>query len=160
MTPRRLEGRHVLMIFLGFFALILTANVTMATLAIRTFSGEDTKSAYVKGLAYNDTLTRREQALAAGYRITADAARTPEGLVLVEAAATIPAGAPQPVVVTATLRHPTNANLDRKADLTADGAGRFTASLADVPVGNWDVKVTVSAEGNELVEARRRVWLP
>ena len=50
---KELTGRHVLYMILGFFGVVLLANVVFVYLAMDTFTGLATEGAYVKGLSYN-----------------------------------------------------------------------------------------------------------
>lgn len=157
---RTLTGRHVLFIFMAFFLTITGVNALMVTFAVKTFSGEDTATPYVKGLAYNETLARAEVEAQSGYAVAIAAVRDDLGRVTFTADVT-KSGAPATgIAATARLRHPANAHLDRALPLTAAVDGRFTTTLETLPPGRWDIEVTVTKNGAELYQARDRLWLP
>lgn len=154
-----LTGRHALFIFLGFFITVTAVNGLMVTLAVRTFSGEDLPSAYVKGLNYNATLAARDAERRSGYAIAASASRS-AGAVRI-AAAVSRSGAPVPgdIAVLATLRHPTNAHLDRTVTLEAAPDGGFATIVEGLAPGQWDLVVVLRQSGETIYEARTRQWL-
>lgn len=157
---RTLTGRHVLFIFMAFFLTITGVNALMVTFAVKTFSGEDTSTPYVKGLAYNETLARASAEAQSGYAVAINGIRDDQGRVTFTADVSH-AGAPATgIAATARLRHPTNAHLDRALPLTAAPDGRFTATLETLSPGRWDIEVTVTRDGAELYQARDRLWLP
>lgn len=160
MTRRGLTGRHVLLIFAAFFLTIIGVNALMVTFAIGTFSGEDVKGAYVKGLDYNRTLEKRAAEAASGYAATVEGARRADGVVRLEAHLTLNGAAADGAAVEALVRHPANAHLDRTVTLTAAGDGLYAAEIADLPAGRWDAEITVSRAGAEVLQERVRLWLP
>lgn len=157
---RQLTGRHVLLIFLAFFITVTGVNALMVTFAIRSFSGEDVTSAYVKGLNYNATLEQRDAEARSGFAIAASAARSANGDTEVDAVVTRNGGTDiGDVTVVATLRHPANAHLDRTLALAPQGDGRFAASTPALVAGQWDLVITVQHGDDTLYEARSRQWL-
>lgn len=158
--PKTLTGRHVLLIFLAFFITVTGVNALMVTFAIKTFSGEDVSGAYVKGLDYNQTLARDAAEARSGYAVAVTGSRRADGAVTITADVTENAAAASGITVTAHLRHPTNAHLDRDLELVPGGDGRFAASVAGVSAGHWDIETTVTRDGAELYQARNSLWLP
>ena len=156
---RTLTGRHVLLIFLAFFLTITGVNALMVTYAIGTFSGEDTSTPYVKGLAYNETIARAEAEARSGYAVAMTGARDASGRATFSIDVTHDGGPAAAISAVARLRHPANAHLDRDLPLTAEGDGRFTAAVETLSPGRWDVEVTVTRDGAELYQARDRLWL-
>lgn len=157
---RTLKGSHVLAIFLAFFCTITGVNAIMVTYAISSFSGEDVSTPYVKGLNYNAALAQRDAEARSGFTISANAERTPDGVTQI-AAQIMHNGeaAPDDIAVTATLRHPANAHLDRAVPLTPRGQGAFAATVPDLTPGQWDLVIAVQRGGDTLYEARMRAWL-
>lgn len=156
---RTLTGRHVLLIFLGFFLTIVGVNAVMVTFAVRTFSGEDVAMPYAKGLAYNQTLDRQAAEARSGYAVAIDGAREADGRVGIQITVTQMGDPASGIAVTARLRHPVNAHLDRPIALDPAGNGRFRALEALAP-GRWDIEVTVNRDAAEVYQARDRLWLP
>jgi nitrogen fixation protein FixH len=160
MTERRLTGRHVLLIFMGFFVTIVGANAAMVTFALKTFSGTDVDGAYLKGLEYNKTLEQRAAEAQTGYAATVEAARDGAGLVQIAARYRLGGVPADGLTVAAVLRHPANAHLDRALTLTASGDGFYRGDVADLPAGQWDLVLTAATDGRDVLEARKRLWLP
>lgn len=63
-----LKGRHVLMVLVGFFGVMLIVNAIFVYFALATFSGGDTSNPYRKGLDYNETLAAAERLAARGWQ--------------------------------------------------------------------------------------------
>ena len=155
-----LKGGHVLAMFLAFFLTVTGVNAIMVTYAISSFSGEDVSAAYVKGLNYNAALAQRDAEAHSGFAIAARAERAPGGATQITAEVTQNGGAPSgDIEVSATLRHPANAHLDRTVPLARNGQGAFTAAVADLTAGQWDLVIAVQRGGDTLYEARSRAWL-
>lgn len=161
MTQQKtLTGRHVLLIFGAFFLTIIGVNVLMATLAVKTFSGEDVKGAYVKGLAYNETIAQAEAEARSGYAGVIKAERGAGGAVALDVALTRDGAAVRDVAATARMRHPTNAYLDRSVELTEGVEGHRVASVDGLQAGRWDIEIIVSRDGAEVYRMRDQLWLP
>jgi len=59
---RRINGWHMTAIFVGFFGVIIAVNITMATLATRSFGGTVVDNSYVASQRFNTWLeAAREQ---------------------------------------------------------------------------------------------------
>ena len=161
MTPAAgLKGGHVLAIFLAFFLTVTGVNALMVTFAISSFSGEDVSSAYVKGLNYNAALAQHDAEGRSGFAVVAHAERASDGTTRIDAEVTQNGAFPQSdIAVTATLRHPANAHLDRTVPLALNGQGAFTAVVPDLNAGQWDLVIAVQRGGDTLYEARSRAWL-
>jgi nitrogen fixation protein FixH len=69
MTEARLKGGHVLAMFIGFFAVVIAANVTLAWQAIATFPGVEVANSYVASQSF-DAERMAQQAL--GWSLTPD----------------------------------------------------------------------------------------
>lgn len=66
----RITGKHVLYTLIGFFLVVLAANVIFISLAVRTFPGEKEEKSYLQGLNYNDRLATRSEQAALGWKGT------------------------------------------------------------------------------------------
>ena len=63
-APRQqqgLRGRHVLWVFLGFFATVFVVNGAMIYSAVSTYSGLVANEPYRKGLHYNERIAAAER---------------------------------------------------------------------------------------------------
>ena len=69
----RLQGRHVLFMVVGFFAVIIAVDGYFMSLAIKTFPGQVSATPFEDGLAYNRTLARHDAQARLGHRADAEA---------------------------------------------------------------------------------------
>lgn len=71
-SPRRAEftGRHMLMIMLAFFGVIIAVNLGMARLAGSSFGGLVVKNSYVASQEFNEKLEQSREQLALGWTPT------------------------------------------------------------------------------------------
>ena len=68
---RQLTGRHVLMIFVGAFGLIIAVNLTLAFKAVSTFPGVEVKNSYIASQGF-DRNRAAQEALGWDLRTTLD----------------------------------------------------------------------------------------
>ncbi|EIE53123.1 nitrogen fixation protein FixH [Salipiger aestuarii] len=132
----RLNGWHVLAIFVGAFAVIIGVNLALAWNAVATFPGLEVANSYVASQTFDD---RRAAQEALGW--TVDAQATDGQIVL---AITDAKGYPvQPRTLSAKVGRTTSSRDDRTPDFTFDGR----AYTADDPLatGYWNVWLTAEA---------------
>jgi nitrogen fixation protein FixH len=155
-----LKGWHVLAMLLTFFGVTIAVNVVFTTYALSTFSGEDVSKPYLRGLEYNKTLAARaEQARlkwTASIEVTREDASDAVVTVWIAGAN---GEAESGLAVTALLKRPTDANLDRTVTLESMGQGQYRGHARDVAAGQWDVVARVGAGEAPSFEAERRVML-
>ena len=131
-------------LFVGFFGLVLAANVVMIWLAVSTWNGLETENAYQKGLAFNQKLEAARAQAALGW--TVDLELDPAG--------------PEPAAVEVQVQdrfgsfitdadvrvrlvRPTHAGHDVTTALAHQTGGTY-AALVDLPLaGQWDVETLV-----------------
>ncbi len=75
----RLKGFHVLMIAITFFGSVITVDVTMAILAIKTFSGIEAEKPYERGLAFNRDIEAAKVQDARNWNVTQHVIREENG---------------------------------------------------------------------------------
>lgn len=159
-AERRLTGRHVLALALGFLAVVLGANLVFIYLALDSFSGLSTQQAYRAGLAYNETLSAAEAQRRLGWQ----AALSIEPLAGDEARLVLSlhdrAGRPlEDLEVSGELRRPTHAGADRDVTLERAGPGRYEMQVALPLRGQWDVRVVARSRDGKRFELEKRLWL-
>lgn len=134
-TTGPFTGRHIAVILVAFFAVVITVNIYMARNAIGTFGGVVVENSYVASQNYNKWLDEAAREKALGW--TATAKRDADGRVLVTLTGA-PAG--DGVRLNGDAWHP----LGRLPDQTlhfrrqADGAWRSDAAL---PAGRWKLRL-------------------
>jgi nitrogen fixation protein FixH len=151
-----LKGWHVLSMTLGFFALVIGVNVTFAVLAMRTFPGEVSKTAYEDGLAYDKTLAKRAEQARLGWTAEVEADQG-AGRILVRFADA--RGAPlQSLSVVGELRRPATEAGARRIELRPLGRGLYGGEAPGAG-GGWDLELTArDAQGHRFQAERRIVW--
>jgi nitrogen fixation protein FixH len=138
-APRTFTGRHMTMILVAFFGVVITVNMVMARAAVGTFGGTVVDNSYVASQNYNDWLAqgRAQRALGWDAVLSRDAA----GHLLVTLTAS---GQPmaEGSAVSATARPPLGRAETKNVRFTALGEGRYR-SVDPLAAGRQDVKLTV-----------------
>lgn len=130
---RKLTGRHVLLITVTAFAIIIGANVAMLMAATGSFPGLVVKNSYVASQEWN---TRTDAQASLGWNARIGYADGALHVVLVDRAGR-PVAGPE---LTARIGRPTDARSDRTLVLSpADGV--YTASV-DLGSGRWLVDIS------------------
>jgi nitrogen fixation protein FixH len=157
--PRHLTGRAVLLCMLGFFTVVAGVNAVMMTAAIRTMPGLEVKNSYVASQHYNADIAAMRAQTARGWatqlqvRLAQGTARV--GVDMADAGSTPLTG----LAVTARLAHPVDRNADREVALTETAPGHYTASLAGIHAGAWDVVLEAGRGEAVAFRSRNRVHL-
>ncbi len=126
---RRFTGWHFTAIITAFFGVVVTVNMTMAVLAVRTFGGVVVENSYVASQEYNRWLVEARRQERLGWKIAP--ALDPSRHVTV---ATSVAG----VAVSGFARHP----LGREDDIPLR-FGHDMRSDRALPPGRWAVHLLV-----------------
>ncbi|MCX7668748.1 MAG: FixH family protein [Anaerolineae bacterium] len=135
---RQLTGRHVLMICLAFFGVIIAVNVLLAVKAVSTFPGLEVENSYVASQTF-DADRAAQQALGWELAKSYDAERGELRLTFTDAR-----GFAAPVrALKVLVGRPTDATDDRYPDFTELG-GSFVAPLRLAP-GKWMLHVEARA---------------
>ena len=155
----RLTGRGVLLWLFGFFGIIFAMNFYFIMVSSATFRGEDEQKPYLQGVEFNQTLARRAEQRALGWKAGITAIRLTDGHVRIEITALDRNGkAVRDAALAGELRHPSDENRDRALRLTQVAPGIYQVELNGISAGIWDVLVH-SADAHAPFEAERRVWV-
>ncbi len=156
---KELTGRGTLMILLASFGIVFAVNGYMAAEAIQTFRGDDEDHAYLQGIDYNLTLDRRAAQRALGWQAAIGAKRDSSGVLHIALSMTGRNGQPlKHLSLDGLLRHPTDANRDRRLHLTETRDGFYSGALAQVTPGAWNL-VVEDPSSKTPFEAERSLWL-
>lgn len=134
----RFTGRHMALIMVAFFAVVIAVNVLMATLASRSFTGVVVENSYVASQHFNRWLDEARAEDRLGWKATAR--RESDGRLFV-ALAGVPAGAQ----VKGDAWHPLGRSPDHALRFAAV-AGGFR-SVEAIPAGRWRIRIEVMAAG-------------
>lgn len=154
-ATREFTGRHMLMVILGFFGVVIAANLALAFFAAGSWTGLIVPNSYVASQEYNHVLEQAAHQDALGW--TSYAAFR-DGQVRLEIADRN--GAPVPALsVTGVIGRPTHEDEDRTLGFTRV-SGPVFAAKAPLDPGVWVLDVT--AEGPPSVTYRQtfRLWVP
>lgn len=150
-TPKPFTGRHMLLISLGFFAVVLAANLTMAISSARTWTGLVVENSYVASQQFQSVHDAINRQVAAGWKLDL---RYDDGMVVFAALD----GAGVPLVlsgVSAFVRRPVGGHDDTSVPLQLQD-GRYVAAIS-LPAGVWDITVTTEATPLGAISFEHRV---
>lgn len=146
-------GRHMAMIIVAFFAVVVGVNVTMATLARWSWSGLVVRNTYVASQEFNGKVAAAREQAALGWSARLDLADGRVEVALVDAG-----GRAVPLEsARLNLRSPATDREDSSVALTRDGdafAGKL--SLRD---GAWVAEIVATAAGGREWHDTRRILI-
>lgn len=146
--PREFTGRHMLMVFVGAFSIIISVNLALAFNAVKTFPGLEVKNSYVASQEFNTRKTAQESL---GWSVYASASADQIKLEITDRD-----GNPVEVAkLTATLGRATHVQDDQTPDFQFDGAAYVAP--AKLGAGNWNIRMV--ARDKSGTEFRQRVIL-
>jgi len=158
---RRLTGRTVLICILTFFGVIISVNVTMMSLAIKTLPGTEVENAYQSGLVYNREISAAHAQEARGWRVAAHVGRGPDGHGSVGVEAHDASGvALRGVTFSARLVRPADSKADHTMMLSEREAGVYRGETEGVAAGQWDLVIEADRDSERLFLSRNRILLP
>ncbi len=145
---RQFTGRHMLMILLAFFGIVIAVNVWMATEAETTFGGEVVENSYVASQHFNRWLAEAREQKALGWQIKAGAQDRHATL-----DARLDRRALAGATITAVAEHPLGLLNDINLHFAEATPGHYVAATP-LPAGRWRLHVSVSHDGRraEFVE--------
>lgn len=142
---KELTGRHVALIFVGMFSVIITVNLALAFNALRTFPGLEVKNSYVASQSF-DRNRAEQQSL--GWKVSA---AVEDGSVTLSV--TDSEGLPVEVdALDATLGRATHVKDDMTPAFIYDGS-RYIAP-ADLAPGNWNIRMVATADDGTVFRQR------
>lgn len=152
-SSNEFTGRHMLLITLAFFGVIITVNTIMAVSASRTWTGLVVQNSYVASQEFQDKADAIRAQHAAGWTfgITYES-----GILLLQ-----PEGNAQSLELTDVqgfIHRPVGGHEDATIVLSATQRG-YEAPI-DLPSGVWDVNITTAATALGVVEREARITVP
>jgi nitrogen fixation protein FixH len=155
--PQQVTGRTVLVALVAFFAVVFAANLTLATFAVTTFGGVETKNAYQAGLAYSREIAAARAQEARHWKIVAVLSPLRADGVTVEVTAKDGAGLPLVGIdLIAAFAHPADRRQDRVVPLNATGSTAYRGRV-EIGPGQWDLVVEASRDGERMFRSKSRV---
>ncbi|MCR4269069.1 FixH family protein [Nitratireductor sp. ZSWI3] len=137
---KEFTGKHMLLIMIAFFGVIVTVNVTMAVLANSSWTGLIVQNSYVASQTFNERAAEGRVQDALGWTGELDVANGAVTYRLVDAG-----GDPIRLDgVHITMHRPVTADEDVALEMTAVGDGTFGAAHGPGD-GTWIVKIEADA---------------
>ncbi|MFN3864296.1 MAG: FixH family protein [Erythrobacter sp.] len=135
--PGTFSGRHVALLFVGGFGIVVAVNLVMASLAVGSFHGTVVDNSYVASQNYNDWLARAAASRRLGWQVRAS--QRDDGRVVLETAR-VPAAAQ----VAAQAERPLGAREATHLAFAPAGEGRW---VSDKPLaeGRWQLRIAIDA---------------
>jgi nitrogen fixation protein FixH len=158
-SVRQITGRHVLAICLGFFGVMLAANMAFVFFALSTFNGGEGGKAYQVGLDYNQTIAAARAQEQRGWSHRIEAATAGRITVLL----TGRDGAPVTgLAVSGDIGRPAADRFTRPLTFQETRPGAYAAETGALNDGNWVVNLAARAKPETetiVYRAKERLWL-
>lgn len=149
----RLTGWHVLAIAVTAFGIIIGVNVFMATKAVSTFPGLETKNSYVASQKFDDDLAGQR---ALGWDVKPT--MTGEQLMLM---ITDDAGLPVRVKdIGGILGRATHVNDDQEPAFKRTMSGAYIADVGALDFGKWELRLEATAENGTPFRQLIELYVP
>ena len=146
---KKFTGKHMALVFVGGFGIVIAVNLLMASFAVGGFHGVVVDNSYVASQNFNGWLEKAEKSRALGWNVRAE--RRADGRVVLTTE-----GVPDSATITADLRRPIGAKDFASltfapagaSDGASDGLGRW---VSDKPVaeGRWTMRMAIAADGQD-----------
>lgn len=155
----RLTGRMVLLILLGFFAVVVSVNLFMAYVAVNTFSGLQDQRPYETGLKFNRTIKNAQIQQEQHWQVSSHYERSTDGQVVLALTMRDGQGRPvEDVTPKVTLVSPVNAARDVTFQLVSKGNGDMVGT-AKADAGQWDLVIEITKDKDEVFRSVSRISL-
>lgn len=151
-TGKGFTGVHMWMLAVGFFGVVIAVNVTVATLAMRSWTGLVVDNSYIASQEFEEKRLAHEAQQAAGWEAILTYAPGAARLVIID-------GARAPIDlgdVTILLNRPVGGHDDKRLDFERKADGSYEAAV-DLPNGLWEATVTATETALGPFEMRGRV---
>lgn len=144
--------------FVLAFLVVLGVNITLVVMAVRTFSGLETNSAYDQGLGYNTTLAEAARNAEIGWHADIVLAPVDSATRHITVKMTDRTGTPLPdLSIKVVMVRPTYAGLDEVVMLKPAEHGVYQADFKPGALGNWDLRLRAEHAGTVWQHSERIV---
>ena len=156
-SPRPITGRTVLLYFVSFFGIIFAMNFYMVRVAISSFSGVETESAYKAGLSFKNDVAVAHAQDARHWSVEASLQRgdTADITITARDAQDRALAGLTPEIH---LAHPTDKRRDLPLEFVEPAPGRFK-SLTPMPDGQWDLVIDLKRDRESVFRSKSRISL-
>ncbi|ESR26441.1 hypothetical protein N177_0941 [Lutibaculum baratangense AMV1] len=144
---------------MGFFAVIFLANGALVYLAMASWNGVETGSAYKDGAHFPKEIAAAEAQAERGWHVAADLARSGDGATI-DVSLRDRDGRPLPgLTVTARLERPSHDRADTSLVLSETEAGRYVGRFAALESGKWHLRLDAGRGEERLYRSLNRLSL-
>lgn len=163
-TPMKIKGKHVLLMLLGFFGIVIAVNVTFVIVALDSWTGLTSHRSYQEGLTYNAAIRDAEAQRARGWQVEVAFERdqTPPGIISMSVSARLADRAGKALVpssITLAFRHPINESYDQLVTLSEMADGLYVGQATLPVVGNWDTRLTAHMANGTPFRQDGTLWI-
>lgn len=137
-------GRHMAAAMVGFFTVVVSVNIAMATFSTRTFGGTVVDNSYVASQHFNRWLDEAATARSYGWTMAAKRVGSHAELSLRDASGPIDGA-----VIRAVAEHPLGRQPDVALRFERIGAGEYRSSTA-LPLGRWRLRFEIRSGGRDV----------
>lgn len=160
LMPREITGRHVLLMMVGFFGIIIATDVYLVYKAVSTFGGIETTDAYRKGLGYNQRIADERAQAQLGW--TKAAMLDKDSGELVVTILDRDQKGVDGLEISALIGRPATNAEDRSLTLTQIGSGRYSAGAGALEPGTWVATLSARKAGSDddsiVYQSKVRLW--
>ena len=154
---RKLTGRSVLIMIVAFFAVVAGVNAIMIRLAVSTFGGVETESAYKAGLNFMNEVHEADLQRVRDVRVGGQLAMTRGDATVLQLSVMRADGAAlSGLTVDASLHHPADRRQDHSATARELAPGRYVAEF-EAHAGQWDLLIEIYDKDQRVFRSRSRV---
>jgi nitrogen fixation protein FixH len=159
--PRPLTGRHVLIMFIAFFAVVASVNGYMMRMALSTMPGLDARNGYDVSQRYNGLIADARLQERAGWQADLSVDPTPGGARASLSLTRPDASASAPLEVSLRLDHPVKRSRDIVIAMRQAGPGLYVGATSEPAAGLWTVTITAvdPATGETVFRSRNRTTI-
>lgn len=159
MARRPITGRTVLLSLVGFFGVIFAANAALIWLAVTSWNGVETESAYKDGSSYPREIAAAEAQASRDWHVAADVARSGDGVAIevdLKDARVRPLSG---LEVTARLERPSHDREDVSLTLSEGEVGTYRGRVPHLSSGNWHLVLDAAGNGERLFRSVNKIIL-
>ncbi len=132
-------GKHMAMVFIAGFGVVIAVNLVMATFAVSSFHGTVVDNSYVASQNYNGWLDKAEAARALGWQVLPS--RRKGGRVVLETH-----GVPVNATILAEAERPLGDRELARLTFAPEGPNRWLSDKVISP-GRWKLRIAVRSPG-------------
>lgn len=134
-------GKHMALVFVGGFGIVIAVNLFMAFHAVGGFHGTVVDNSYVASQKYNGWLAKAEASRALGWQVVPE--RRSDGRVVLQTTA-VPEGA----TIAVEAERPLGVRETIRLSFAPQGEGRWLSNEA-LAAGRWQLRMAIRANGQE-----------